>query len=505
MNHRPALIAGLIAPVVVLSFACDTSPTGVELEETITTDPWLSSYSILDGTDPEGSEGFIWLPPIARHGVEVETALDRSVLTALTVEICPWAGDGCAGDPVAVFDANGENEERLRISEEEGQPHYIALWSLRDGGVEVGESYRIRVLANEMPMGHADVVVTDRGQGPPASDRGEFFEVPKNRTLPVKFLVTESFEEESDDPNLPGDSPDEAPSATALVVNQKSSDVSLIDVETNALLATIAVGARPVSAAYSPDRTTAYVASQEADEVSVIDMASRAVSSTIAVGDGLQSIAVSPNGLVALVGNVGSDDLSVVDLSSGTVTGSIGVCDSPYAVAFSPADGSTAYVTCSNANTLSVVDVDAGTVASTIAVGSAPRSVAITSDGATAYVANFVSNDLSIVDLASGTETATIAVGTRPSSVALTPDGATAYVTNQYAASVTVIDTGSAVATESVSVGSFPSSVAVAPDGSTAYVANFASDDVSLIEPSTHTVTDVLGAGSGPVFVAIAP
>ena len=68
--------------------------------------------------------------------------------------------------------------------------------------------------------------------------------------------------------------------------------------------------------AVSPDGTRAYVTNNDSSSVSVIDIATLALIATINVGGCPRALALSPNGARAYVTNNCGDYLSVIDTSS---------------------------------------------------------------------------------------------------------------------------------------------------------------------------------------------
>ena len=525
MRHRRAISTGLLAPLVFFVVACDSSPTSVEAP---LSDPgsemgasWLTTYSVLDGSDPEGTAGFYWLPPVVGEEGTLEEEvqdpsapgsreLSTSLLDATVVEVCEWDGAACVGESVVSFDSEGKGSARLRISDEDdgddGEPaHYVAVWHLgRNGGTSAG-AYRIRVLVDGVEVGHADAVVAGPGAPEPPEDGGEFLVLNPQRSLPIKFLITEALET-GDDP--PTDGPqDEEPSSTpglVLVTNRYSNDVSVIDVASNTVTATVGVGLQPVAAAFSPDGVRAWVTNYESNDVSVVDPAAGTVTGTVSVGTNPQSVAVTPDGLTVVVANAGSDDLSIIDAASESVSATVPVCDLPQSVAVTMG-GATAYVACPLSNAVSIVDLGSGTVTTSLPVGSSPRSVRSSPDGSRALTGNFGSSDVSVIDVATGSVTSTIGVGGQPISVAFAPDGTSAYTANPYAGTVVTLDLESGTTTGTITTGGFPSDVAVSSDGGSVYVAKFSEDTVGVFDPSTGAPVVTLGVGSGPTGLAVSP
>ena len=71
----------------------------------------------------------------------------------------------------------------------------------------------------------------------------------------------------------------------AYITNDGSNDVSVIDLATNAVTATIPVGSNPRGVAVSPTGTQVYVSNYGTNDVSVIDTATKSVITTIPVPD----------------------------------------------------------------------------------------------------------------------------------------------------------------------------------------------------------------------------
>jgi YVTN family beta-propeller protein len=88
--------------------------------------------------------------------------------------------------------------------------------------------------------------------------------------------------------------------------------VSVIDVATNAVTATIPVGTYPAGVAVNPPTDTAYVTNYNDDTVSVIDVATNAVTATIPVGNGPVGVAVNPATGTIYVTNQNDGTVSVI-------------------------------------------------------------------------------------------------------------------------------------------------------------------------------------------------
>src|SRR6266446_3016659 len=164
------------------------------------------------------------------------------------------------------------------------------------------------------------------------------------------------------------------------VTNFGGNSVSVINTGTNAVVATINLGASPTGVAVSPDGTRAYV-TQTGNSVSVINTATNTVLTSLNGSNGPAGVAVSPNGTRAYVTNFAGTTVSVIDTATNTVVGApITVGTNPNAVAVSP-DGTRAYVTNQIGGTVSVIDTATNTVLGTIPAGNAPNLLGICSNG----------------------------------------------------------------------------------------------------------------------------
>ena len=72
--------------------------------------------------------------------------------------------------------------------------------------------------------------------------------------------------------------------ARAYVTNSCNGTVSVVDTDTNTIVATIPVGINPLGVAITPDGTRVYVSNSGSGTVSVIDTSTNTVVATIPVG-----------------------------------------------------------------------------------------------------------------------------------------------------------------------------------------------------------------------------
>ena len=319
----------------------------------------------------------------------------------------------------------------------------------------------------------------------------------------------------------------------AYVANWVNATVSVIDVDTNTVIATIPVGEEGeevwgnVSVAITPDGTRAYVGNvplpfPPGPFISVIDVATNTVIARISGSTGVGTpawITITPDGTRAMTGS-GGGTVFVLDLASHTNIAQFQPPTSGF-IAITP-DGTRAYAAPGASHLEMISGIDLGTYTvrdpnTTTPIdlqlpGGPPQGashLAITPDGTRAYTANSSSDTVSVIalssNLASHTIIAIIPVGEGPSRIAITPDGTRAYVANGVSDTVSMIEVANNTVSATIPVGDQPRSIAITPDGTRAYVTNVSSDTVSVIDVATNTVIATIPVGGGPDGIAITP
>jgi len=281
----------------------------------------------------------------------------------------------------------------------------------------------------------------------------------------------------------------------AYITNSGSTTVSVIDITTNKVTATINVGKYPYGVAVNPAGTKVYVSKETSGAISVIDTATNKVTATVKVGKNPWGVAVNPEGTRVYVANEGSKTVSVIDTETNKVTATVYVGNYPCGVAVNP-EGTKVYVANTLDNTVSVIDTATNKVTATIKVGNLPTGVAVNPAGTRVYVTN--EYDVSVIDATKNKVAATVTVGKYPWGVAVNPAGTKVYVTNYGDGTFSVIDTATNKVTATVKVGSYPLGIAFSPDGTNAYVAKETSGAVSVIDTATNKVTAKVWVGKEP-------
>lgn len=155
------------------------------------------------------------------------------------------------------------------------------------------------------------------------------------------------------------------------------------------------------------------------DTVSVIDTGTNAIKATITVGAGPYGAVVDSSANVLYVANAWSHNISVIDLATYAVT-TISFDSGTYPAGVEII-GNYLYVTAAGKNEVWVVDKTsyAYAIVKKIVVGTEPVYFAKTGDSKTLYVTNYKSNSVSVIDTATNAVTATIGVGSGPVGLAI--------------------------------------------------------------------------------------
>ena len=113
---------------------------------------------------------------------------------------------------------------------------------------------------------------------------------------------------------MPGHGDTVGATGTVYVTDDDTGTVNVIDVATNAWIATVSVGSEQAEIAVDPAAGTVYVADPSDETVSVIDVTTATVTATIPVGSAPAAVAVDPSTHTLYVATSG-DTVSVIDVA----------------------------------------------------------------------------------------------------------------------------------------------------------------------------------------------
>jgi YVTN family beta-propeller protein len=255
-----------------------------------------------------------------------------------------------------------------------------------------------------------------------------------------------------------------------------------------ACLLTVCVGG---TAAAAEPAGTLLVLNKSDDTVSLVDLETKEIRATLPTGDGPHEVAVSPDGKTAVVSNYGDNQrpgntLTVIDVPGKKVVRTIelGTYSRPHGVAWLQGDDVAVTVEASKA--LLVVNATEGIVKHAIAtdqIGS--HMVAISPKHRRAFTANIGSGSTTVVDLASNKRITDVATGKGAEGIAVAPDGSEVWVTNREANTVSIVDPATLKITATLEPGEIPIRVKFTPDGTRALISNARSGDVAVFDTVT--------------------
>ncbi len=191
--------------------------------------------------------------------------------------------------------------------------------------------------------------------------------------------------------------------------------------------------------------STLVVANKAGASVSLIDLASGDVVATLPTGVGPHEVAVSPDGTKALITNYGRRlpgcSLTLIDIPTATVlrTLDLGEYERPHGVLWLR-DGKRAVVTAEADRALLTVEIESGEILQAVDTAQEiSHMVALTADQKRAFVANIGSGSVTVIDLEKGERVANVETGEGAEGVAVTVAGRV-WVTNRAADTITVLD-----------------------------------------------------------------
>lgn len=289
----------------------------------------------------------------------------------------------------------------------------------------------------------------------------------------------------------------------ALTANFSGASVSSIDLGSGKTT-DIAVGNNPGEVVVSADGRTAYAANQGSDTVSVIDVTSDKVTATVGVGRVPAGLALTPDGGTLWVANYTDGTVQPVDTGTLKAGTPIAVGSGPENMAITP-DGRTLYVPNIHDNTVTPVDLTTKTAGTAIQVGPRPFNIVAAPDGDTVYVSNSGGSTVTPIDTATNDTEPTLLVTGQAYGLALSPDGRTLWVSPSTGDYVTPVDTVTGAPGTKVTVGRSAFDVGLAWNGDTAYVTTADGNKLVPIDTATGTPGTPLTTGAYPLAVALTP
>ena len=177
-----------------------------------------------------------------------------------------------------------------------------------------------------------------------------------------------------------------SPDGNSLFVTGNADSLFIIDVQSRAITGRLGIGLDANGLAVDYTGTRLYVSNQSDGTVDEVDLASNTVVRSIAVGGHPQELVLSPGGTLLFVADE-AGSIQIWSLRSGIRRGSIAVPGGAFAMAVSP-DWRQLYVTSSLGGAVYLLDWKTGATLKTVTTGGTPRRIAFAANGSTAVIAN---------------------------------------------------------------------------------------------------------------------
>lgn len=282
---------------------------------------------------------------------------------------------------------------------------------------------------------------------------------------------------------------------TAWVTNQSSNNVSVVDLDTAKVVATIDVDGQPAGVAAAPDGKHVYVVSPASKTISEIDTKTREVVRRLTLEEGGPiGVAVSPDSRWIYVTDWYSARVFVIDFATLELRLERRTGASPSGIAITP-DGLLLVTADRDDNQVSVINTETWKTEH-IPVGERPFGVTVDAAGKRAYTANVGSNTVTVIDLARRAVIGSIPTGDRPYAVALARGKG--FATDQYGETITVFDLNTLEVIETIDSGEYPEGIATTSDGQTVVFANWFSNSLWVVDADTLEVVHEIDVGDGP-------
>jgi YVTN family beta-propeller protein len=184
------------------------------------------------------------------------------------------------------------------------------------------------------------------------------------------------------------------------VTTELNQSVSIIDPATLAIIGSIPTGeAESHMLAISGDGRRGYTANVRSGTVSVLDLQSRTLVATVPVAPRVQRISISADGKWAFTADETAARIAVIDTSTNSVSASIPLPGVAFGTTPTP-DGKWLLITLPALRMVAVADLSTMRVVKTLEVPKAPQEILVRPDGAVAYVSCDAAAQVAVIDLA---------------------------------------------------------------------------------------------------------
>jgi YVTN family beta-propeller protein len=296
----------------------------------------------------------------------------------------------------------------------------------------------------------------------------------------------------------------------AYVANVGDGTVSVVDLVTLAVRATVPVGATPAGLRTHPTRAEIWGVSTDSGIVWVLDAATDRVVARISVGGSPYALDFSPDGRRAFVTTSSGDSLVAIDCASRQIARRVRTGKRPMLPRVAP-DGKTVAVVNGDDATLQIFDASTLELRTTIPVAASPRDVVIlqNSESATAFVAADgiagATGQISVVDLRRNALLTNLPLPGRAAGMFLKPDGGELYVTVPEAQELAIVNTWTHELVDTKLIGSTPGRAIFDEQTLVLYVIDSTANGVVPVDVQYRTTGVPVSVGQSPSGLAMDP
>ncbi|GAB3334283.1 hypothetical protein GCM10027299_42380 [Larkinella ripae] len=291
----------------------------------------------------------------------------------------------------------------------------------------------------------------------------------------------------------------------AYVTNAASYDISVVNLATNEVRATIATGSSPMDIVVDPKSNRMYVSNASTNTISVYNLTTYQILAIIPTFERPLALLLSPDGSRLYVGNSQSRNVLVFNTANNLPIAIIKVgrggeqfVTSVIGMLFSP-DRKRIYCAINDRHQVEVINLETNQVEKVIEVGANPIYMAWHPDGSRLYVSHASNSypNVSVINTHTQLMESTIPIGSQNEGIAVSPDGKRLYVGKFPSGEILVFNTATQKMEASILTQPGASQIALNADGSLLYVTNFTA--VSVINTATNTVKTKIPVGAGAV------
>ncbi len=277
--------------------------------------------------------------------------------------------------------------------------------------------------------------------------------------------------------------------------------LSVIDAETNSVVATIPLHRRPLSIDLDPSGNLAYVANSGSNTVSVIDLRARREIAQIRAGVQPVAARLAPDGKTLVVADKRGNSVTLINPVTRRIRAVLSGCpgaQDPVVLA----DSSKAFIPCSAGHQIMVIALaHAGQpdqLQTLMDVGRSPVALALKPDNGEVFSVNSLSDSVSEIITNSNDVSGAHRMGDDPVCALVSRDNSLLYIGDFLSQNLIVYSINDGKRSGSIHVGDGPSVLAFSANGYLLFAVDSTSDDVAVIRTPSQSLLTLLPTGRGP-------